>query len=126
MYDVTSNAYRAKMAQAVAGTGTLPPITTIVVGTGGLDANGNPIVPPGTEAGLYHQVLSKAAPAPTFPTLTTAQFTLTINPADLPANTQINEAGLIASDGTFAEHSTFYSKATDGTTTLTVQVQMQL
>lgn len=126
MNDVTTNAYRAKLAQAVAGTATLPKIATVVAGIGGLDVNGAPIVPSGNEGGLYHQVLSKAAPTPTFPTSTTAQFVIMINPGDLPAATPISEVGLFDSSGDFAAISTFYDKKTDGTTTMTFQINMQL
>lgn len=126
MYDLTMSAYRAKMAQA-AGNGTaVPKIATIVVGKGGVDSNGNPIQPKDGETALYNQVLSKAAGTPTFPSSTQVQFSITINPGDLPSNTPISEIGLIDSAGTFAEHSTFTVKNTDGTTTMNLQVTMQL
>jgi len=124
-YDITTNSYREKMAKAVAGTEALPKITTICVGTGGLDVSGNPKTPIGTETGLYNQVLTRSVGTPTFPTATQAQFELVISPTDLPANTQITEAGLFDEDGDFASISTFYIKATDGSTTMTIDVIMQ-
>ena len=125
-YDVTSDAYRAKLAQAVGSGAPVPKIATVVVGTGGQDQAGERKVPLGTDTSLFTQVLSKPTGAPTYPTPTSAQFTITINPGDLPANTKINEAGLIDNSGSFAAHSTFYAKATDGTTTMTINVAMQL
>lgn len=122
--DVSNQAYRAKLAQAITGLA-LPPITTIMVGTGGVDGSGNPLSPSGTETGLYNQVLSKPAGTPTFISSTLVQYTITINPTDLPAGTPINEVGLKDSAGTLAEHSTFYSKQTDGSTTMTINAQMQ-
>lgn len=126
MYDVTMSAYRAKIAQAVGSGTALPKITTVVIGTGGVDANGNPIQPADGETHLYNQVLSKPPSSVTYPSSTQVQFTVTINPGDLPAGTKINEIGLIDSAGTFAEHSTFYTKQTDGTTTMTLSVTLQL
>lgn len=122
--DVSNQAYRAKLAQAVTGVA-LPAIATIVVGSGGVDGSGNPLSPPGTETGLYNQVLSKAAGTPTLISSTCVQYTITINPADLPAGTNINEVGLKDSTGTLVTHSTFNSKQTDGSTTMTINAQMQ-
>lgn len=122
--DVSNQAYRAKLAQAVTGVA-LPAITTIVVGSGGVDGNGNPLSPSGTETGLYNQVLSKPAGTPTFVSSTLVQYTMTINPSDLPAGTPINEVGLKDSTGTLVTHSCFYSKNTDGTTTMTINAEMQ-
>lgn len=126
MADITTDVYRQKIAKAVGGAGTVPAITTVVLGTGGQNSDETPKVPAGSVAGLYNQVLSKAAPAPTYPTATSVQFQITVNPADLPANTKINEIGFKASDGTFAGMSTFYAKATDGSTTMTFTGTLQL
>lgn len=125
MYDVVTNYYRQKIAQASAGTATLPVITTIVVGTGGTDANGNPLQPSGSDTSLYNQVLSKATSAPAFPSQTSAQFSITVNPADLPSGNHINEIGLKDSTGALVAKSTFYDKITDGTTTMTFNIQPQ-
>lgn len=122
--DVSNQAYRSKLAQAITGV-TLPAIATIMIGTGGVDGNGNPLSPSGTETGLYNQVLSKPAGTPTFISSTMVHYTITINPTDLPAGTPINEVGLKDSAGTLATHSTFYSKNTDGTTAMTINAQMQ-
>ena len=126
MYDLTMSVYRAKLAQAVGNGTVVPKIATIVAGTGGVDANGNPIQPQDGEFALYNQVISKPAGTPVYVTSTQVQFELDINPGDLPAGTKINEIGLIDASGTFAEHSTFYTKQTDGTTTMKLQVVMQL
>lgn len=126
MYDVTMIAYRAKMAQAV-GSGTpVPRIATVLVGSAGVDAQGNPLVPTNNESGVYQQVLSKAPKSVTYPTTTSVQITVEVLPTDLPAGTAINEIGLVDSTGTFAEHTTFYTKNTDGTTTMELSATMQL
>lgn len=124
--DITTDAYRAKLAQAVAGIISLPKIATIVVGDGGVDGTGTPKIPVGDEVELSHQVLSKAVGTPTFPTPTQAQFEIIVLPTDLLANIKISEVGLFDQDGTFAAISTFYAKATDGTTTMTIDVIVQL
>jgi hypothetical protein len=125
MYDVTTNVYRQKISQAVAGAIALPTISTVVIGTGGVDGSGDPLTPAATDTGLYHQVLSKPVSGVTYPTSTSVQFSITVNPNDLPANTPINEIGLFDNAGDFVTHSTFYSKATDGSTTMTFNVQLQ-
>lgn len=126
MYDLTMSAYRAKMAQAIGGTKAVPKIATFVVGTGGVDANGNPIAPVDGETKLYNQVLSKPVTGPVYPTATSVQFSVEIDPADLPVKTPICEMGLIDAEGTFVYHGTFYVKNTDGTTTMPLTATLQL
>lgn len=125
MYDVTTTAYRQKVAQAVAAAITLPIVSTMVFGTGGVDANGNPLQPTGAESALYNQVLSKGALTVSYPTTTSVRFTGTINPTDLAANTNINEIGLKDNGGNLVAHSCFTSKPTDGTTTMTFNIDLQ-
>lgn len=128
MPDQTMSAYRSKIAQAIGSGTALPDIVTVVIGSGGVNASGIPITPVDGETQLYDQVLSKTGGLVTvsYPSPTQVEFSVTVEPTDLPAGTDINEIGLVDSTGTFAEHSTFYSKQTDGETTMTLQAILEL
>jgi|SRR5579875_674121 len=127
MFDITTDYYRQVIAKAVSGNGnTLTTASTIAVGTGGVDANGNPLTPASTDTGLYREVLRKniSSAQISYPASNQAQFSITVNPNDLPANTQINEIGVFDNAGKLMTKSTFYSKATDGSTTMVFNVAM--
>lgn len=128
MPDQTMSVYRQKIGQAVGSGVALPKIVTVVIGTGGVASNGLPITPQDGETQLYNQVLAKTGGAVTvsYPSTTQVEFSVTVAPTDLPAGTAISEIGLVDSSGTFAEHSTFYPKQTDGETTMTLQAILQL
>lgn len=78
---------------------TLPAVTHIAFGDGGLGTDGQPLDPAGTQTALNHEVgRYPLDTAPVYPVPTTARYTATIPKADL-AGVEISEAALIDSAG---------------------------
>lgn len=98
---------------------TIYPISHIVFGDGGVDSNGDPIAPSDTQTALTHAIGTYPIDAaPTYPSTTTARYTVTIPAADL-AGAEISEAGLVDSNGTLCAIKTMYVKRKDSGVTFT-------
>ena len=101
---------------------TLPPVTMIAFGDGGVDGDGNPIPPKadadslGRELGRYplDSVAYPLDPAPR----TTARYTATIPANDL-VSASISEAALVDAAGELCAIKTMYVKRKDGGVTFT-------
>ncbi|MFS1514546.1 phage tail protein [Chengkuizengella sp. SCS-71B] len=113
MASVKTNKGREKLAKAHAGIASLPKVSTIVFGSGGTEGNGTPRMLTGNETALFNQVISKTA-MQVFPDPYTSRYSATIN-ADIDnlIGTNINEAGLIDSDGDLVAMKTFTNKGLD-------------
>lgn len=116
----TTADYRAMLAQAIGTTGTIPRIVKIAFGTGGeVDDQGNP-APPSDNGPVNHEVLVKDVRAVTYPVPTTVCFEAAISIGDITE--AINEAALIAEDGTTAARMRFLtSKGIDAETGLVIR-----
>jgi hypothetical protein len=119
MASVKTNLGRENLAKAHAGTAALPKVTNVVLGSGGVDANGNPKALTGAETTLFTQKISKVA-TQTFPTAYTSRYTITVD-ADLDAlvGVNINEAGLIDANGALVAMKTFTNKGLESGTVIT-------
>ncbi|MGG3803178.1 hypothetical protein [Metabacillus fastidiosus] len=104
---------REKQAKAHNGTAALPPVVTVVFGSGGVDNAGNPRSLTGNEIGLFNEVSRKTGVQVTksFPSPYTARYSCTLD-ADVDAliGKNINEAGLIDADGDLVAIKTFTNK----------------
>ncbi len=103
---------REKLCKAHAGAITLPRITKMAFGEGGVDGSGNVIATTGNETALKKQLLVKNIDGYTFPIATTARYKATLARADL-ANKNISEQGLIDADGDLVAYKTFLPKGKD-------------
>lgn len=77
---------------------TLPPVTHVVLGGGGLDEDGNVLVPDAGQTALNQELGRFAVDAPAYPCDTTARYTVTI-PEDELVGAVISEAALADSEG---------------------------
>ncbi|MCI9576969.1 MAG: hypothetical protein HFJ84_10080, partial [Clostridiales bacterium] len=70
---------RVKLCQITSGAiSTLPKITHIALGIGGVDGNGKPLIPSDTQQTLNQPVGQYEVAPVTYPTETTARYTITV------------------------------------------------
>lgn len=109
---ITTNKAREKMVKGRAGDIALPKITHMVFGDGGTDSSGRPIAPLGEETKLKNQILKKSIDGHTYPCETTCRYSCTLSKEDL-ADKNINEIGLVDSEGDLIAIKTFGNKYKD-------------
>lgn len=110
MATVRTLVYRGKLARAVAGLDPMVQITHIALGTGGVDASGDPKPLTGNETGLFNEVFRKAVTA-TMPAPTTVRYSLSVQAKnDGLAGMGINEVALFDADGALAAIKTTTTK----------------
>lgn len=90
----------------------LPKITHIVLGTGGVDENGEPLIPSDTQLTLNHQVGQYEIEPVTYPEETTARYAITVPEHELVGE-KISEAGLVDEDGNLCAVKNMYVKQKD-------------
>lgn len=116
---VISQRRRILLCQITSGAiTTLPKITHIALGTGGVDENGEPLIPSDTQTALNHQVGQYEIEPVSYPEETTAQYTITIPEHELVGE-KISEAGLIDADGNLCAVKNMYVKQKDEGVTFT-------
>ena len=105
---------RKKLCMAHSGDATLPAITHMAFGSGGIDSKGNVIETTGTETGLKTELLKKEfdSHAYTDEKSTTCRYTVKLGKAEL-ANQNISEQGLYDADGDLIAYKTFLPKGKD-------------
>ena len=91
---------------------TIPKITHIAFGSGGVDESGQPIQPLETMTALNNEVARYEIEKIETPVDTTNRYTVTIPESDLNG-TNINEMALIDADGGLAAIKTFLNKGKD-------------
>ncbi len=109
MNSVVTNVAREKLAKARAGLASLPIITKMAFGDGGVDAEGVPIAPSGTDTTLKNELLRKTIDGYTFPIATTGRYSCTLLESDL-IDDNISEIALIDSEDDLIIIKTFTSK----------------
>lgn len=110
---VVTRARRINLAKITSGAvTTIPKITHIAFGDGGVDDDGQPKQPLETMTALNNEVGRYAVGTPTNPVETTNRYTVTIPESDLNGK-NINEMALIDEDGVLAAIKTFLSKGKD-------------
>lgn len=107
--------YRRKMlTQITSGAiSTLPKITHLAFGSGGLDGEGKPLTPSETQTKLNSEFCRYLIDNVTYPIETTARYSVTI-PKGEQEGKMFNEIGLIDEKGKLCAVKTMYTKQKDG------------
>ena len=105
---------RAKMAEASHATGNIARITHIALGTGGVDATGNVIMPLPENVQLKSEVIRKPYARAEKISDTSYAYTIRLEENEL-VGVYISELALIDEDGDVAAFSNFLAKGKDET-----------
>lgn len=97
---------------------TLPKITHIALGTGGVDENGEPFIPSDLQTALNHPIGQYEIAPVMYPEETTARYTITVPEHELVGE-KISEAGLIDAQGNLCAVKNMYVKQKDDGVTFT-------
>lgn len=109
---VTTTIGREKLCKAHAGERSLPKITKMAFGKGGVDASGVVMDTTGDEIALREELLQKDLEGYTFPIPTTCRYRVRLEKAEL-ANEMISEQGLYDEEGDLIAYKTFLPKGKD-------------
>ncbi len=121
MKNVITAVRRKKMAEASHTTGKLAKVKYITLGSGGVDANGNIIVPLAENVALNNEVIRKEYTSSTKTSDTSYEYTIKLEEDEL-VGTYISEMALIDADNDVIAFSNFLSKGKDETeTTFTME-----
>lgn len=102
---------REKLCKAHAGDLTLPKITQMGFGSGGIE-DGSVIIPTGDETALKQELLKKNIESHSFIDPATMRYTVTLAKEEL-ANQKISEQALFDADGDMVAYKTFLEKGKD-------------
>ncbi|WP_242875931.1 phage tail-collar fiber domain-containing protein [Cellulosilyticum sp. I15G10I2] len=109
---VTTNIAREKMVKARAGERTLPPISQMAFGRGGVDAAGNIKQPLAAQTALNDEIARKDIESYSFPILTTCRYVCRLVRGEL-AGEDISEIALIDAEGDIVAIKNFKAKGKD-------------
>ena len=104
---------REKLCKAHAGDITLPAITQMAFGSGGVDESWAVIVTTGEEVSLRAELLKKDIDRHTYPETTTGRYSVRLGKEEL-ADQTISEQGLFDAEGDLIAYKTFLPKGKDG------------
>lgn len=104
---------REKLCKAHAGDISLPAITYMVLGSGGVQEDGQTVIPPtGEETELKNQLIKKELTGHSYPQDTTCRYSMRLTKEEL-ANVYISEQGLVDTEGDLVAYKTFLPKGKD-------------
>lgn len=103
---------REKLVKARAGALTLPKITGMAFGSGGVNESGTVIAPTESQAKLTKELYRKEIDTYSFPNDTTCRYECTLTESEL-AGAEISEIGLYDADGDIVCIKTFTRKGKD-------------
>ena len=116
---VITKARRLALCQVTSGAvGAVSPISHIAFGDGGVDVNGEPIIPMDTQSQLVNQIASYPIDSVEYPAQTTARYTVTIGPEAM-VGIKISEAALVDEAGVLCAIKNMYVKHKDGDVSFT-------
>lgn len=118
MKNLVTLAGRSKMAKARAGIATLPAITHIALGDGGVDSDYN-VLEPGEQ--LTHELINREVTSITKVSDTCYRFTIVLGETEL-TDAEISEMALIDSEGDTVIVKTFKPKIKDAGMEMTFQL----
>lgn len=118
MKNLVTLAGRSKMAKARAGIATLPAITHIALGDGGVDSDNN-VLEPGEQ--LTHELINREVTSITKVSDTCYRFTIVLGETEL-TDAEISEMALIDSEGDTVIVKTFKPKIKDAGMEMTFQM----
>lgn len=111
--DVVTLARRKSLRDITSGAiSSIPKVNRIVLGDGGVDANGDPKEPSEDMTALFHQVAEYQVEEVEYPDDLTARYRIVV-PEDELGGVSISEAGLMDEAGTLCSIKTFYIKRKD-------------
>ena len=111
---IVTKARRKLLAEITSGViDTIPVITHIAFGDGGVDIAGEPREVTENQTTLFNEVERYPVDSVTYPVETTTRYYVEIPENDL-IGVDINEAGLMDSEGTLCAIKTMYIKKKDG------------
>ena len=118
---IITTARRELLCKAASGEAeTIPAITKVAFGSGGVDSDGVVIVPSADQQELHNEVGRYPIDGVTYPVSTTARYKVTIPAADLEG-AAISEVALVDSEGDVAAIKTMYSKQKDAGVSFTFE-----
>lgn len=104
---------RIQLTQITSGAvSTIPPITKIAVGSGGIDETGEPKETSETQTTLFEEIARFDIEEVVYPIETTARYTIIIGETQL-IGASISEIGLLNADGELCAIKTMYEKKKD-------------
>ncbi|KAJ51096.1 phage-related tail fiber protein [Clostridium tetanomorphum] len=109
---VTTNKAREKMVKARAGDKVLSKITHMVFGDGGIGKDGKAVPPNSLDNSLKHELLRKPIDRHNYPVSTTCRYSCKLLKNEI-ADKNINEMGLVDTDGDIVAIKTFGNKYKD-------------
>lgn len=112
MKSVITNKRRKKMAEATHSTGRLSKAKWIALGSGGVDGEGEVIMPLGESNSLAHEEIRKEISSSKKVTETSYEYTIDLSETELVGK-QISELALIDEDGDVIAFSNFLAKGKD-------------
>ncbi|HBF3087244.1 phage tail protein [Clostridioides difficile] len=118
---VTTDIARQKMCKARAGDITLPTIVSMVFGDGGVGNDGTIIAPLSSDTALKNEVFRKDIENYVYPIQTTCRYSTTLLKNEAEGK-NINEIGLIDSDGDLIAIKTFGNKYKDSDMEMVFQI----
>ena len=98
---VVTKAYRIKMLKARAGDATLPAITYMAFGRGGVDDEGTVLTPDTGQTALNDEIGRKPISSHSYPSDTSCKYICTLSETDF-AGESISEIALVDADGDLA------------------------
>lgn len=112
-YSVITRARRINLTKITSGAvSTIPKITKIAFGDGGVDELGEPIMPNEIQTALNNQIGIYEIDSVTYPEETTAQYTVTIPEEELVGE-KISEIALVDEAGVLCAIKNMYPKGKD-------------
>lgn len=116
---VITNTRRKMLCQITSGAiSTIPPITQVAFGSGGVDGAGEPITPSEDQHELNSPLKTYPIDEVSYPEETTARYTVTI-PKDELGGAKISEAALVDSENNLCAIKNMYVKQKDEDVTFT-------
>lgn len=112
MKSVITNVRRKKMAEATYSTGRLARAKWIALGSGGVNEEGEVIMPLGESMTLAHEEIRKEISSSKKVTETSYEYTIDLSETELVCK-QISELALIDEDGDVIAFSNFLAKGKD-------------
>lgn len=110
---VITNYRRKNLCKITSGAiSSIPKITHIAFGDGGVDDSGEPKTPLATQMALNSEIERYPIDGVTYPVDTTARYTVTIPKNDLPGE-EISEAALVDAEGNLCAIKNMYVKKKD-------------
>ncbi|MCM1258412.1 MAG: hypothetical protein NC307_11240 [Roseburia sp.] len=112
MDSIITKIARKKMAEARNGSIQLPPIQSIALGDGGLDGDGNPIVPLEQDIRLNNELLRRDYDSVVRLSDTSFRYRIDLRPGELLGK-EISEIALFDSEGDMLSIKTFLPKVVE-------------